>query len=282
MRHVRGPSTIALTLPVPLAHRSALGEAINTVTDYEQCPEAEDAHHHSQQQGHVRACPLKASLCHNFTCKKPSCRLAQKYCHSSSSAGVRARQLCPITCGCDDPLSPLALFGSNNGCPSTCLQSGAYLKRIARMPCEDAARDAPQFNAFLDSWDEARLSWASDTHWNWTASTYVAGFRSLGCAYLSDVVAVQARVAAGDGAFTPYPVFMNLCVAGASIYPLKPLSYFCPVACGCHAGDPHCPQSCPARTETTPLCPAYQRDQLMNFLSDGETCPVQPVNRFLS
>ena len=26
----------------------------------------------------------------------------------------------------------------------------------------------------------------------------------------------------------------------------KPLSYFCPAACGCRGGEPHCPDACPA------------------------------------
>ena len=40
----------------------------------------------------------------------------------------------------------------------------------------------------------------------------------------------------------------NPCTEEGDFYPIKPYSYFCPVACGCRAGDKHCPQSCPLRT----------------------------------
>ena len=31
-----------------------------------------------------------------------------------------------------------------------------------------------------------------------------------------------------------------------NFYPVKAFSFFCPVACGCRAGDRGCPDSCPA------------------------------------
>ena len=33
---------------------------------------------------------------------------------------------------------------------------------------------------------------------------------------------------------------------GGWMFAVKPLSYFCPVSCGCRGTDAHCPNSCPA------------------------------------
>ena len=47
-----------------------------------------------------------------------------------------------------------------------------------------------------------------------------------------------------------FGVGVNPCVENGYYYPVKPMSYFCPVACGCRAGDKHCPDTCPARHDT--------------------------------
>lgn len=52
-----------------------------------------------------------------------------------------------------------------------------------------------------------------------------------------------------------------------SYHPVKPLSYFCPVACGCRSGDAHCPDACPARNGTE-TCEEHQK------LSNGGACPM--------
>ena len=69
----------------------------------------------------------------------------------------------------------------------------------------------------------------------------------------------EAVTTPGDTAiFPPYLFGINPCIEGGTFFPTKPLSYFCPVACGCHSGDPHCPDACPMRTAATPMCPAAQ------------------------
>ena len=40
------------------------------------------------------------------------------------------------------------------------------------------------------------------------------------------------------------------CAEEGYFYPIKPYSYFCPVACGCRGGDKHCPTSCSVRNAT--------------------------------
>lgn len=48
-------------------------------------------------------------------------------------------------------------------------------------------------------------------------------------------------------------------------------SYFCPVACGCHAGDPHCPDSCPAREPHAPICPPFMAEYNLDVVQPGVT-----------
>ena len=80
------------------------------------------------------------------------------------------------------------------------------------------------------------------------------------------------------GNFPPYILSVNGCIEGGTFFPLKPLSYFCPAACGCRSGDMHCPDQCPERTPETPICTAVQRSQMANPLSDK--CPVTDTRNF--
>ena len=100
----------------------------------------------------------------------------------------------------------------------------------------------------------------------------------------------------GPLGFAPFLFGINACVEDGLFFPVKPLSYFCPVACGCRSGDPHCPDGCPARNESTPDCPdewrlsGPQGVAHMDWFnpspyrtSIGEldpTCPLAPKNRF--
>ena len=55
-----------------------------------------------------------------------------------------------------------------------------------------------------------------------------------------------------NGSFWPASLNgANPCVEDGSAFPIKPLSYFCPVTCGCRSGDKHCPDACPARSTTS-------------------------------
>ena len=79
----------------------------------------------------------------------------------------------------------------------------------------------------------------------------------------------------------PYTYGGNMCVEEGAWFPIKPLSYFCPVACACASGDPHCPTSCPEKRATnvsdaSSYCPDYQRFGRKS-LSDrrgNSTCPT--------
>ena len=56
----------------------------------------------------------------------------------------------------------------------------------------------------------------------------------------------------------------------------KPLSLFCPRACGCHRGDQDCPTTCPERTASDPLCPEWQQQILIGPVYK-DVCPRLPA-----
>ena len=276
-----------------------------------------------------------------YECEQPECSDVAEYCGSSLPVGVRARQICPITCGCDSPRSTLALYLPSAGCPPSCWKTTRYRDEMATTPCADLPRNDTTFVAFLDAWATAADVWPKD--WQESGLIYVDMFRRFGCHYLymnsatdaeygweDTSVTLQPSYHSGsytnpsyanfsnpDGSYTdpgilgpglfiandarrfPHPDGHSSCVrasdteawsctgacegvtgidgngncgplqyptnpsglfwpahfgAGVSpcmengfYYPVKPLSYFCPVACGCRAGDKHCPDTCPAR-----------------------------------
>ena len=178
-------------------------------------------------------CPATKPMCQAGVCVQPTCANVHRFCNDDSVAGVRARQLCPVYCGCADPLAPLALALPSSGCGDQCARSGVYLAARKRLPCEDMAVDDPVFIAFLDDWDRVRHGWPSD--WNFGSNAYIEGLRRFGCRLLGST-ATQEHVFNSNPS-TVYPPFLsgtNVCVEGGFPYPVKPLSYICPVACGCH------------------------------------------------
>ena len=78
------------------------------------------------------------------TCVAPTCAHAAPYCHNASIAGVRARQVCPVTCGCDAPRSALALSKPSSGCGEQCARSGRYLAARKQLPCSDVSAMDPK------------------------------------------------------------------------------------------------------------------------------------------
>ena len=257
---------------------ASLSGTINTDTGFAECPN--NAAYAGTVSGNALSegwCPSHAGLCVNGTCVTPSCALVKQHCGKSGAAGERVRQMCPHTCGCDDPRGDLVLSLPVSGCGHNCVRSGRYLERLASLPCEDVSQDDPTLVAYLDNWDRSRRDWPKD--WNWPSVGMIEGLRLKGCAFLADRDAMLAALNESSAVYRPNLVFVNLCVEQGNIFPIKPLSYFCPVACGCHAGDPHCPLQCPVRTATSPICPSAQRDSAFNPIANG-TCPQQDSRRF--
>ena len=90
-------------------------------------------------------CPATTPLCENGVCVAPTCEQARPYCANSTVAGLRARQLCPITCGCSHPRSSLALALPESGCGERCLQNPIYIDALATLPCTDIELQDPDF-----------------------------------------------------------------------------------------------------------------------------------------
>ena len=118
------------------------------------------------------------------------------------------------------------------------------------------------------------------------AATDIKYLRKYGCDYLKNsslwdsmdsYEAWRADAPNNKTVKSPYWYGRNLCVRGRGH---KPLSFFCPEACGCHRGDEDCPLTCPEREVTTPICPAHQQKtfllECLDPLSSELCCPRHP------
>ena len=182
----------------------------------------------------------------DYTCVSTTCADILPYCHLSNVVGIRARMICSSTCGCDDPISPLALARPEVGCPKRCDRTVTYKARLQQLPCEYVNRTDPNFVALLDHMDAAADSWPFD--WGAGGNAIIALIRREGCNYFQ-------QIDSPAGIYPSFPadiyVNANLCVRDTAFgYPFRALSIFCPVSCGCLAGDIDCPDSCPLRPQT--------------------------------
>ena len=205
----------------------------------------------------------------NGQCAFPDCQDVEHLCHRSSIEGVRARQICPHTCGCDQPQSPLALFLPESGCPDRCHRSTTYRDALAATPCEDVPLNHSGFTGFLEQWYQAAQTWPKD--WLESGIGFIDMFQLFGCEYLNMTAATDLPENftstqyvldrplrnfsgwPGPNLFWPanFGVGVNPCVTNGYYYPVKPLSFFCPVSCGCRGGDIACPDTCPKRFESS-------------------------------
>ena len=176
----------------------------------------------------------------NGKCELASCEDAVPFCHHLGVAGIRARQLCPVTCGCARIISNLTLSLTADGCPGRC---SMRFREVEQPKCEDVPKDNPHWVQFLDNWESASVGYPKD--WRESAQGFIAFLRQWGCDYL------KQTAPPADAPVSYWNNFnfgsTNLCVQYGSWYRHKPLSHFCPVACGCFQGDNDCPETCPAR-----------------------------------
>ena len=115
-------------------------------------------------------------------CIEPYCYDVRPLCKLNSASGVRARQLCPSTCGCDDPHAPLALSLPVSGCGERCARSGSYLERRAELPCTDMAVGDPRWQALMADFESVRQTWPGD--WALSSGVFFKDLRLHGCAAL--------------------------------------------------------------------------------------------------
>jgi len=141
------------------------------------------------------------------------------------------------------------------------------------------------FQSFLDKWEDANEAAPLETQKE--TATDIKYLRKYGCDYLKNsslwdsMDSYEAwRADARNNSFTARPPTYfgrNLCVRGRGH---KPLSLWCPEACGCHRGDQDCPLECPERDATTPICPAHQQETFLLGCQDQFSpelcCPRHP------
>ena len=179
-----------------------------------------------------------------------------------------------------------------------------HFNALRTIPCKDVSPEEDEYDAtlsqyspvnitrwsafknFLDLWEEANegapLEMKKET------ASDIKYLREYGCDYLKNTSlwdslnsyeAWQADAQNNKTMKSPYFIGRNLCVRGRGH---KPLSLFCPEACGCHRGDEDCPLTCPERDETTPTCPAHQARIFVMKDKDalwegGYYCPRRPL-----
>ena len=125
---------------------------------------------------------FNASVKGVWTCRDARCADVVPYCNGNTVIATRARMMCPVTCGCDQPRSPLALSLDSEGCPTRCKSTAAYKVALQTTPCEDVPKNDTNFVHYLDNWKSAAADWPKD--WSETALTYVELLRTYGCDYL--------------------------------------------------------------------------------------------------
>ncbi|CAK0887041.1 unnamed protein product, partial [Prorocentrum cordatum] len=152
-------------------------------------------------------------------------------CGEESTFGTRARQYCPITCGCDHAASALALFVPEHGCPAACTTGQRYLQTLGGMTCSDWAPESPRTYHGADWYQGTDLvqaytdglrqtTWPPEVieHMIQTMSDAIA---TIGCAGVA-----QAMLSYNDSDPNPWQ-FGNLC-AETNLYGFRPITTICP------------------------------------------------------
>lgn len=180
-------------------------------------------------------CPAHIPFCDPIMneCKNITCNDIETYCLEDSTAGVRARQFCPITCGCNNPSNILVLMSSDFGCPQNCANYHTYDDSVSMDECFDKEATSNETINYVN--EVIRVSSVWPGFWRDQWFTALAPYLlSYGCNAVTLFKTSQS-------------VTMDLCVFGGTMWPIKPIAYLCPVACGC----PNemmwgCPSSCAA------------------------------------
>jgi len=154
-----------------------------------------------------------------------SCADAASWCQSVLLPGIRARQWCPITCGCHSMDSGLVI--DEPGCPWEC--QDRYDDQSAKVSC-DARRDSQALQ------DKGFVAYASGLR---------ALFKQLPGLRASDLVDMGGQMASqGCGALAGRGLVTDeLCEGimelqnGTMMTHFRPVWPFCPIACGCKGKD---------------------------------------------
>lgn len=145
------------------------------------------------------------------------------------------RFTCPVTCGCDSPVSGLVLSTPAFGCPrDVCHTSPRFRAVWASLPCSDTpVAELRRMHGWASYWEQFVDVVASESvHTRAELEPLRDRFVELGCAAL---VANWTLLGYTD-------LSLNLCSTGGYISSLHP---FCPESCGCRVlRVERCPSSC--------------------------------------
>lgn len=187
-------------------------------------------------------CPPTHPMCRaaDGECVVPVCSRLVAWCDDGTVTGLRVRNLCPHTCGCDTPRSTLALAAPVSGCPTTCSTTSHFVAIGSALPCTDSPITG-NFSAFLENFYLASRMWQSNAA-N-TVDLIMPVFRTDGCSFIQMLPLIGFQT-----------IMDRFCFGG--LYPIQPFAYFCPSSCRCatYLNTPtstnfaqasrHCPASC--------------------------------------
>jgi len=163
------------------------------------------------------------------------CSQAEQLCGADSEAGVRMGQWCSDTCGCNDPASPNVLTNYDAGCPTSCDKTVEYEFVLDSVTtCEDHSPSSAVFKAYVKGIQRQQASYSHNKDWQGLLQKWIDNLQNKGC----DAHPLIPKQELGD-----------LCTANA--FKLKPLSFVCPRACGCHLSPPTFPPP-PGQQNTCP------------------------------
>jgi len=158
------------------------------------------------------------------------CSSVREYCSWDSLVGVRARQICPVTCGCTDPGSELAIMDIHMGCPNSCQKEKSYSNAMASRNCSDDVKGGSLLSNFIRGLREVQKSWPERLHARLDA--IVASMEDTGCEAAKQPLEFRNLTS-------------DLC-SPATHDLFKPITFACPVACQCTSNNslPLCPSKC--------------------------------------
>lgn len=164
------------------------------------------------------------------------------------------RALCPVTCGCSDPLGLVLAATSEHGCPAACAESAEFWSKSSELTCgEKAAAELRESSAVWRAWAEQLDSLLLGRYAGGAPLPPVCGasceevMLREGCRII-EVWRERMQADPCEGAWTSTePVKIS-----------RPLSKLCPVTCGCSVARTSqrefagraCPSQCRALNST--------------------------------
>jgi len=184
--------------------------------------------------GTCGTCPAGQPFCNETLgkCTYISCADVLPLCFEDSPAGMHSRMFCPLTCQCHNPHGPQVLNGPEFGCPENCPLKKPYLDAVSgNLACEDEEPGSSLIEAYIEEVQNVVDEWPDywKEQWDSTVVPQVLGF---GCDSIS--IFKEAETAAFD-----------FCAWGGTLWPVKPMSYLCPMTCNCSTEMMWgCPDTC--------------------------------------